>query len=139
MGEIMNESDAKPGPIAPRAIERRTVLKMAAWATPAITLMSATPAFAASLPFAFTSASPGSLNLANHTTPVVVSGTGVTGRTISISAPGVNSVTANVDAQGNWSTTIGLGSIPDGTIPITAGDGTNSETQNVVKDTVAPL
>lgn len=43
----MNESDAASNSAAPGTIERRTVLKMAAWATPAITLMSATPAFAA--------------------------------------------------------------------------------------------
>lgn len=47
--KTMNESDATPGNVGPKSIERRTVLKMVAWATPAITLMSATPAFAASL------------------------------------------------------------------------------------------
>lgn len=43
----MNESDALPNTTTSGTIERRTVLKVAAWATPAITLMSATPAFAA--------------------------------------------------------------------------------------------
>lgn len=43
----MNKSDALPNTITSGTVERRTVLKVAAWATPAITLMTATPAFAA--------------------------------------------------------------------------------------------
>lgn len=140
----MDESDAKPDPVAPRGIERRTVLKGAAWTTPAIMLMTATPAFAAtpalaaSSDFAFTSASPAVLNADNYTTPVTVSGTGTTGETISISAPGVSSVSANVDALGMWSTGIDLASLQDGTIAITAVAGTIAATQTVVKDTLAP-
>lgn len=46
----MNESDAETDPIAPAGIERRRVLKIAAWATPAVMLMTAAPAFATSKP-----------------------------------------------------------------------------------------
>ncbi len=113
---------------------RRTILKGAAWSVPAVLAVGATPAFAVSLTFAITSRSPKNVNNGQGY-DVTVNGNGVTGRTVTLSAPGGTSLTTgNVDLQGHWSARINLAGAADGIVTITASQsGGGSDTTTVKK------
>lgn len=126
--------------IASSALHRRTVVKGAAWSVPAITLLAATPAFAATnTVFAFTSLTPAVINATNPTDSITVSGTGPDNASISLMVGATTWGTVTVTA-GEWSAVIPAGSLPEGlNVVVTAALGTTlSSTKTYTKDVTAP-
>ncbi|MGD8214494.1 hypothetical protein [Aestuariimicrobium sp. Y1814] len=123
------------------AVARRVLIKGAAWSVPAVTVLSATPAFAATnTVFAFTDLSPAVINAANPNDSVTVSGTGPDNATVTITIGGTTFTTPVAAPDGKWSYTIPAASLPDGSnVEVTATISTGgSATQTYTKDTVAP-
>lgn len=118
---------------------RRTVLKGAAWTAPAVVMVAATPAHAASLSWTINAPAP-FITQAN-VTDFTISGTGVTDRVVTLTVPGLSpSPTTTVDANGAWSFTLDLSSLQEGTVsftPTTANAAFSPSTVTSVKDTVA--
>ncbi|AQP45769.1 hypothetical protein [Tessaracoccus flavus] len=134
-------------------VDRRTIARGIGWGVPAVMVLGATPAFAASgdtvtFGSVVVNDSPEGapsnyyINESNLASTVTVSGTATPGATVTISATGGFSVGV-VAAGGSWSYEIPAASLPQGTIACTAAVAGPPKVSvagpnTVVKDTVAP-
>lgn len=136
MEEIIDTLDAPKR----SALARRTLLKGAAWSVPAVVVVGATPAFAATGGALAFSTQPAFINAAN-VTAVVFTGTApvsLAGQTVAI-APGTSSG-GQIQANGTWTVTVDTSDVSDGVgIVFTAStSGATDATTQVTMDTQAP-
>gem|GEM_PF-6895440 len=121
------------------SLNRRTITRGIGWGVPAVMVLGATPAFAATnTPFDFTGLEPAVINAGNPTSSLTATGTGPNGATITVTLSSWEG-TAQVTG-GKWSITIPAANAPEGLNVLVGASSSagGSATKTYTKDLTAP-